>query len=114
MSPQHQDLAAGRWNTLTLVEQLGNIGSEVERALRWQDKGNREYAIRAMDRALELFALTVACPENRHLLREIARAREVFLDYILGENEFKSSGETLRHYYLPFAVAARIAHDKRG
>ena len=114
MSPQHQELAAGRWNTLALAEQMGNIGSEVERTLRWLEKGNGDYAMRAMERTLELFALTLACPENRHRLREIARAREVFLDYILGENEFKSSGETLRHYYLPFAVAARIAHDKRG
>lgn len=34
MSHLHQELAASRWNLLTLVEQLGNIGSEVERTLR--------------------------------------------------------------------------------
>src|SRR3989442_15695474 len=34
MSYQHARLAAGRWRTLTLVEQLANVGSEVARARR--------------------------------------------------------------------------------
>ena len=31
---QHQSLAEGRWFTLSLAEQLANIGSEVSRAIR--------------------------------------------------------------------------------
>ncbi len=111
MSLQHHELAAGRWNDLTLMEQLGNIGSEVERTLRWKEKGNQHYATRAMDRTLELFALTLACPGNKSRLREIARARELFLDYLLGGNEFQSTGESLRRYFLPFAIATRKVHD---
>ena len=37
MIPQpaiHASLANGRWRTLTMAEQLGNIGSDVERAFR--------------------------------------------------------------------------------
>jgi hypothetical protein len=113
MSHQHRDLAEGRWDTLSLVEQLGNIGSEVERILRWREKGNEDYAMRAMDRALELFALTLACPNNKGRLREISRAREALLDFIVGDNEFASTGESLRRYFLPFAVAARAAHEAR-
>jgi hypothetical protein len=30
----HGELAAGRWATLTLAQQLGNVGGEVDRALR--------------------------------------------------------------------------------
>ena len=30
-SPLHRDLAAGRWHTLPLVEQMANVGSEVSR-----------------------------------------------------------------------------------
>ena len=108
MNHQHRELAGGRWNDLTLLEQLGNIGSEVERTLRWSEKGNREYSMRALDRALELFDLTLACPRNKGRLREVARAREVLLDFIVGENEFMSSGESLRRYFLPFAQAARM------
>ncbi len=29
----HKELASGRWAQLSFVEQMGNIGSEVERAL---------------------------------------------------------------------------------
>lgn len=76
---QHQDLGAGRWQTLSLAEQLGNIGSEVSRALRWRER-NADLARGALHRALELFDLTLADP--RHVaapprLREIASAREV-------------------------------------
>lgn len=111
MNCQHRQLAAGRWNTLTLFEQMANIGSEEERTLRWKEKGNQEYAIRAMDRVLELFALTLACPANKGRLKEIARARGLVLDFIFSENEFMSTGESLRRYFLPFAFAARLAYD---
>ena len=113
MSFQHRQLAAGRWNTLTLVEQLANIGSEVERTLRWREKGNEEYAMRAMERALELFALSLACPANKGRLKEIARAKEVFLDFVCGDNEFNSSADSLRRYFHPFAYAARLARDRQ-
>lgn len=107
MTVHHHELASGRWNGLTLMEQLGNIGSEVDRTLRWRAKGNQEYETKAMERALELFAFTLACPGNKGRLREIARAREVFLDYVAGENEYQSSPESLSRYFLPYAVAAR-------
>jgi hypothetical protein len=32
----HQNLAVGRWFEMTLAEQLGNVGSEVGRAIKWQ------------------------------------------------------------------------------
>ena len=38
---QHRDMAAGRWHELTLAEQLGNIGSEVSRAIRWGPRNER-------------------------------------------------------------------------
>ncbi|TSC78477.1 MAG: hypothetical protein G01um101429_750, partial [Parcubacteria group bacterium Gr01-1014_29] len=34
----HKELAEGRWFQLSLMEQLGNIGSEVGRAARAEDK----------------------------------------------------------------------------
>jgi len=33
----HKKLAEGRWFQLSLCEQLGNIGSEVDRALHWKN-----------------------------------------------------------------------------
>jgi hypothetical protein len=33
MIVRHQELASGRWFRLRLVEQLANLGSEIERAM---------------------------------------------------------------------------------
>ncbi len=104
---QHKDLAAGRWQSLSLMAQLGNVGSEVERALKWQEKGNDEYARLAFERALELIDLTIADPGNRKRLKEITRMRELLVDYFFASNESRSTPQSWRNYFLAFAVAAR-------
>lgn len=38
MNLMHRELASGRWNELSLLEQMGHIGSEVERALKQKKK----------------------------------------------------------------------------
>jgi len=107
MTVQHRELAAGRWNELSLVAQLGNIGSEVERALKWKKKNNPDYCMRAFERALELLDLTLACPAHRLRLKEIARTREMLVDFFHGENQFATTEKALSAYFLRFAYAAR-------
>lgn len=102
----HQELASGKWQQLTLCEQLGNIGSEVNRALRWKDKNQKNFE-NAVSRALELFDLTLEDLRWRGRLREIARAREVFLDAVSGGKEYKSSLEEMERYFFHFAYCAR-------
>ncbi|MEK7137226.1 MAG: hypothetical protein AAB853_02985 [Patescibacteria group bacterium] len=107
-SPIHADLAAGRWQEFSLNEQLGNIGSEVGRALRARAQGNEERLRGALDRALELFDLTIADPKHRGpRLREICRAREVVCDFFFGENEYGSTAASLDRYFTAFGLAAR-------
>ena len=105
--PIHPGLAAGRWLDLTLAEQLGNIGSDVGRALRASANGDSERSQGALDRALELFDLTLADDRWATRRKEIARAREVVCDFLLGDNEYGSSAETLDAYFVAFAIAAR-------
>jgi hypothetical protein len=105
--PIHPGLAAGRWLELTLAEQLGNIGSEVGRALRASARSEPERSRDALDRALELFDLTLADERWATRRKEIARAREVVCDFLVGNNEYGSSAETLDAYFLGFAMAAR-------
>jgi hypothetical protein len=107
MSYQHQSLASGRWRSLSLIEQLANIGSEVERALNWRRKANPTYSHRALERALELIDLTIADPRHRTRLKEITRLREAILDYFMGENLYQSSEELWRRYFYAFGYAAR-------
>lgn len=106
---QHRDLAAGRWYELTLCEQLGNVGSEVSRAIRWTGR-NPALAESAWHRALELLDLTLDDPrlrQSRPRLREVARAREVVVDFFAGSNEYGSSALSLQKYFDAFALAAR-------
>lgn len=103
----HPGLSAQRWHELTRAEQLGNIGTEVARAMRAKSSGNTERSSNALDRALELFDLTLADERWRGRRKEIARAREVVCDFLVGDNEYRSTAESLDAYFLPFAVLAR-------
>lgn len=106
--PIHPGLASGRWQQLSLLEQLGNIGSEVGRALKAQDQKDQQRLQGALDRALELFDLTIADRKNRGAaLKELCRAREVVCDFFFGENEYGSTAESLDQYFMQFALAAR-------
>jgi len=102
---QHQSLAAGRWYSFTLAEQLGNIGSEVNRAIR--ARGDEKRFEGAIHRALELLDLTLSDPRWKKRLKEIARAREILCDTAYGASEYNTSLEDLNHYFLYFALAAR-------
>lgn len=102
----HKELAEGKWFTLSLMEQMGNIGSEVSRASKWQEKDEKLFW-GAVERALELFDLTLMDERWRKSRYEIARAREVFVDAVYGGREYNSSLGDLNRYFLPFAYAAR-------
>ena len=106
MAFAHKNLASGRWYELSLMEQLGNIGSEVSRARNWKDKDEKIFND-AVERALELFDLTLQDPRWHGRLREINRAREVFCDAVFGGKEYRSTLEDLDRYFLNFALAAR-------
>jgi hypothetical protein len=108
LGPHHPDLAAGRWQTLSLVEQLANIGSEVGRALRAASQGNEPRTWSALERALELFDLTAADPRHAgRRRREVLRAREVVCDFLVGDNVYGSTADSLDRYFLQFSAAAR-------
>ena len=103
----HKSLSEGEWRKLSLLEQLGNIGSEISRAGRWQGQ-DEELFNGAVERALELFDLTLEDPRWRKRMREIARAREVFCDTVFGKKEYQSSLEDLLRYFDQFAYAVRL------
>ena len=103
----HSD-AARRWNTLALVDQLAHVGSEVDRAIRAHDAGNRNRFDGALTRALELFDLTAA--DNRWRgtrRREILRARSEFCRLFFDDSVSPDSAAGLSRYFLHFAIAAR-------
>lgn len=110
----HKKTAAGGWARLELVEQLGNVGSEVERAIRAHEAGRASRFEGALERALELFDLTAADPRWRgHRCQEILRAREEFCRLFFDPDVAVESARGLRRYFLGFAWAARAMHHRR-
>ena len=108
----HKELAAGRWFKFSLVEQLANVGSDVERTIRWKQKGDTEYSLQAAERALELMDLTIADPKNRKRRKELLRVRYMFGDHYFGINEFNFTDEYWQSYFMDFAYAAAIARGR--
>lgn len=111
LSAGHSTLAAGRWQSMSLMEQLGNIGSDVGRATSAKERGNEQRMWSALERALELFDLTIADPRWIRRRREILRAREIVCDFVVGSNSYRSTAEWLDSYFLEFAAAARSTRD---
>jgi len=93
-----------RWQELSLVEQLANIGSEVYRVKMWQEKDEKLFE-NSILRALDLFYLTLSDPKNKERLKEIARAKELFLDAVYnGAKEYKTPLDDLDKYFYQFAL----------
>lgn len=107
MTYQHQSLAAGRWQQMSFLEQMANIGSEVDRALNWKAKNNVPYCQKAFERALELLDLSLESAQGFPRLKELARTREALVDYFYGSNQYQSVESSWRKYFLSFAVAVR-------
>ena len=107
MNYQHKELAKGRWSKLSFLEQMANIGSEVERALNWRAKNNMAYSHQACERALELIDLTLEAVKGFARLKELARLRETIVDYFFGKNQYKSTEASWKKYFMCFTYAAR-------
>jgi hypothetical protein len=109
---QHKQLAAGRWRELSFIEQMANIGSEVERAISWREKSDPNSSQLAFFRALELTDLTLGDPKNRRRLKEICRTREALVDYFGGGNQYASSDRLWHNYFYAFNYAAALQRGR--
>ena len=103
----HQNLAQGKWFTMSLSEQLGNVGSEIGRAANWQRKNNQIQRDKALDRAFDLLDLTISDKRWHTGRKELCRSREVLADTFYGNKEYKDTPEALEKYFYQYAVAAR-------
>ncbi|MFH1320111.1 MAG: hypothetical protein ABII90_05585 [Bacteroidota bacterium] len=112
MSYIHKNLAAGRWYELSLIEQMANIGSEVHRTFqRYKEKDTQRFQS-AFERALELFDLTLNDKRWGKGRKEIARCREFFCDFFVGENEYNFTAGWFEKYFMEFAIAAQMLRYK--
>ncbi|MBI3442903.1 MAG: hypothetical protein HY007_03990 [Candidatus Sungbacteria bacterium] len=103
--PRHASLAVGKWFALTFAEQMGNIGSEVRRAVQWQEQDPQIFN-RAIDNMLELIDMTILDARWRGRLKEILRVREFLCDAAFGEKTYGTLDD-FDTYFLQFAIMAR-------
>jgi len=108
----HKSLASGRWLELSLVEQLANVGTDIERTIQWKKRGSLDDSQKAFERAFELLGLTIADPKNRKRLKELVRVREALADYFVFDNEYNSTDEQWQKYFYDFNYAAAIRAGK--
>ncbi|MDD5449748.1 MAG: hypothetical protein PHO42_04020 [Candidatus Omnitrophica bacterium] len=92
---------------MPFLEQMANIGSEVERALNWRARNNNAYCQLAFERALELIYLTLENSRGIGRLRELTRLKEALLDYFFGINQYNSTDVSFKKYFWNFIYAAR-------
>lgn len=102
---QHAELADGGWAKLSFCLQMGNIGSEVSRSVKWFGKNEKRFRV-SFERALELFDLTIENLTDGCRLREVCRAREEFCDYFFG-NSWGTDARKMQKYYDEFAILGR-------
>lgn len=108
----HQDLIETRWFELSLIEQMANIGCDVDRAIRWKNKGDFESSTKAFERALELLFLTIADKKNRKQLKELCRVKWAVADYFVGDNLFGFTDEALHKYFFNFNYMSALQRGR--
>ncbi|MFA6535720.1 MAG: hypothetical protein WCS92_05695 [Candidatus Babeliales bacterium] len=109
----HKGLTHERWFKFSLMEQLANIGSDIERTIQWKTDGDMEYSKKAFERALELLYFTIEDPKNSGpRLREILRAREALIDHFVYDNEYNTTDEQWQQYFYDFNYAAALERGR--
>lgn len=106
---QHSNQASGEWKKKHFLDQMANIGSEVYRTINSKNKGEEGDAKLAFYRSLELTDLTLDCNLTGPQLKELCRFRELWIDYLLYENQYKFTAKYWLDYFdqLTYANAMR-------
>ena len=95
------------WHSLTFYKQMGNIASELSRAITFKEQNDSERMNSSLWRLLELVDLTIDDQKNKLRLRELCRFKEVLSDWYCQTKVYAVNPESLKDYCLNFAMLAR-------
>jgi hypothetical protein len=96
-----------RWQSLIFYEQMGNIASELSRAIKFKEANDIQRMDSSLWRLLELVDLTIDDQKNRSRLRELCRFKEILGDWYSEMKVYDVKPESLLNYALDFAMLAR-------
>lgn len=96
------------WGKMDVFNQMGNIGSEVGRALKAKRQGQLDRSQAAFYRGLDLIDETIKAwvSQNKSGVRELLYARELFAESVTTDH----IDLTLEKYFMQYATAARLSH----
>lgn len=99
-------LESGSWFRLSLMEQLANIGTELDRCIRRKNEGRLEESHVFFEATLTLLDYTIADPKHGARIREVVRAKELLIDYFVYDNVHQTSDEYWHNYFMFFSYIA--------
>jgi hypothetical protein len=108
----HKELAGTKWQSMSFAQQMANVGSEVERAIKWKNKNKTDRSQQAFFRALELMDFTISDKNNLNRLGELCRTREVLVDYFFADNQYNSTDSLWQKYFRAFTWKANLMAGK--
>ncbi len=99
-----------RWSKMSIMEQMGNISSEVGRAINAKKQNNKQNLENSIIRTLDLFDATIAELINTKSIRlkEILMSKDQFLTIINKESPSIDELNSLDRYFTHYAIAARL------
>ena len=105
-SMTEHNFSTERWADMDVFNQMGNIGSEVGRALTAKRQGKTQRCQTAFYRGLDLIDETARlwADQKQPGLKELLYARELFAESVITDKV----DPTLEAYFMQFAIAARL------
>jgi hypothetical protein len=94
-----------KWATLSVFEQMGNIGSEVGRSMNALECDDAVALEGAYRRGLDLIDATVNIWHSESRKRELLRARELFTTSV----DSREVDRQLDTYFMQYAIATRTS-----
>jgi citrate synthase len=99
-----------KWSRMSIFDQMGNISSEVGRAINAKKQNKKEEMNNAVIRALDLFDATIDGLINAKSIKskEVLRSKDQFLSVMNEENPSTEEVNGLDRYFTQYAIAARL------
>jgi hypothetical protein len=106
-----------RWARFGIIDQMGNIGSEVGRSINAWKSGNEKRFYSAVERGVDLFEATVEVTltqpksvQRSRRLRKILAARDRYLRLFFDGPFDPEEAASVDRYFMRFAMVARAGH----
>jgi hypothetical protein len=109
----HKQLAGGRWFELSFIQQMGNIGSEVYRAIKWfREKNEKRFRI-SFEMALELFELTIKDSRYENERINVIKYRSLFFNVLTNYENTQNPESKLDLLNNKFYEYGLVANEER-